>query len=408
MPDDAPWLKAMENGGLGEARARAFLMERFWVLERSVDVEGADYLIQRRLTATNFLDSEPPRLGVVQVKFIESGNTYIKVPKDYLTDRDGRAYEEFFLIVFTGQEDAHRTFLLSSKDMLNEFDEIEDNGKYFLRIHGAKLIDNSKYEVIQRKLALDRIEHALKNADFFANRKFLGRTSYVKISADQIDHDLTLPLDNSWTDIQRDFFKGKKKLQSTFFDLEEVSDAIQKILRSTDPLEAQRIYEEAISDFVGRSGYRDTIQFRIDFFDEDFLAAVKNHRERLAKLRELGIEGAYFKLMETYDRIVLNELEKITADSKIKTVRIAVSYRRKSLRDPTVNISGLTTKFDKEQVVSSEKGSQTVIVPIPHEITKAASDTERVEQLKKYLWTFSRPFFRALDKLYLGEKLLAF
>ena len=40
--------------GLGEARARAFLMERFWVLERSVDVEGADYLIQQRLTQRIF------------------------------------------------------------------------------------------------------------------------------------------------------------------------------------------------------------------------------------------------------------------------------------------------------------------------------------------------------------------
>jgi hypothetical protein len=47
MTEAAPWLKAMENGALGEARARAFLMERFWVLERSVDVEGADYLVHR-------------------------------------------------------------------------------------------------------------------------------------------------------------------------------------------------------------------------------------------------------------------------------------------------------------------------------------------------------------------------
>jgi hypothetical protein len=58
MTEAAPWLKAMENGALGEARARAFLMERFWVLERSVDVEGADYLVQRRLTRANFMDRD--------------------------------------------------------------------------------------------------------------------------------------------------------------------------------------------------------------------------------------------------------------------------------------------------------------------------------------------------------------
>ena len=41
MTESTPWLKAMENGALGEARARAFLMDRFWVLERSGDVQGA-------------------------------------------------------------------------------------------------------------------------------------------------------------------------------------------------------------------------------------------------------------------------------------------------------------------------------------------------------------------------------
>jgi hypothetical protein len=204
MPDNAPWLKAMENGGLGEARARAFLMERFWVLERSVDVEGADYLIQQRLTPTNFLDREPPRLGVVQVKFIQDGNTYIKVQKDYVTDRQGSPYGEFFLIVFTGREDDQRSFLLSSRDMLRDFEEIHDYGKAVLRLRGAKLIDHSNYEITQSKHALDRIEHALKNADFLANRRFIGGTRYVKLSLDQIDHDLTMPLDNGWVDIQKE------------------------------------------------------------------------------------------------------------------------------------------------------------------------------------------------------------
>lgn len=36
----------MENGTVGEARTRSFLIDRFWVLlERSVDTDGADFLI---------------------------------------------------------------------------------------------------------------------------------------------------------------------------------------------------------------------------------------------------------------------------------------------------------------------------------------------------------------------------
>ena len=45
------WLKAMQNGVIGEARTKSFLLDRFWILERSVDIQGADFLIQRRITS---------------------------------------------------------------------------------------------------------------------------------------------------------------------------------------------------------------------------------------------------------------------------------------------------------------------------------------------------------------------
>jgi hypothetical protein len=39
------WLKLVEHGSIGEARTPAFLLDRFWVLERSVDIDRADFLI---------------------------------------------------------------------------------------------------------------------------------------------------------------------------------------------------------------------------------------------------------------------------------------------------------------------------------------------------------------------------
>lgn len=406
MPNDAPWLKAMENGGLGEARARAFLMERFWVLERSVDIEGADYLIQQRLTSANFLDHEPPRLGVVQVKFIQDGNTYVKVQRDYVTDQNGSPYGEFFLIVFTGREDEQRSFLLSSRDMLTEFEEIDDNGKVILQLRGAKLISRSNYEITHRKHALDRIEHALKNADFLANRRFIGGTRYVKLSPDQIDHDLTMPLDNGWGDVQKEFFKGRKKLQSTLFDIEEIADALCRILRTTDPMEALRVYEDHIADHVGRGGLGEEIGVRIEFFDEDFFTAVENHRARLSKLKELGFEGNYFKLIEAYNRVVLKKVLKLARDPKLRAVEISVTYDEKSLRDAVIHVSPASTEENLAQVVISERGAQTVIVGIPKQIHKTNAD-EREEYLKKQLWQLRRPFQGALDEIYLGKDLVA-
>lgn len=79
-----PWLKSMENGALGEARARAFLMERFWVLERSVDVEGADFLIQRRLTGQNFLDHDPTRRALTLALAKRFAEAFGAIPVDYV------------------------------------------------------------------------------------------------------------------------------------------------------------------------------------------------------------------------------------------------------------------------------------------------------------------------------------
>src|SRR5262245_11983527 len=116
MTSTPPWLKSMEHGTLGEARARAFLLNRFWVLESSVDIHGTDYLIQRRLLDRHFLDIDPPRLGIVQVKFIQDGNTQIAIPKRYITN--GKVtFEEFFLLVFTGHETDERSYLLSARDV---------------------------------------------------------------------------------------------------------------------------------------------------------------------------------------------------------------------------------------------------------------------------------------------------
>jgi hypothetical protein len=128
MDERPAWLSAMEHGVLGEARARAFLLDRFWVLKRSVDIEGADLLIQLRDTRLGVFDSASPRVGLVQVKFIQDTNTAITIPAAYVRDGAGDAHNEFFLIVCTGSEDSERLFLLSASDICEGFDETQGTG----------------------------------------------------------------------------------------------------------------------------------------------------------------------------------------------------------------------------------------------------------------------------------------
>jgi hypothetical protein len=73
-----------------------------------------------------------------------------------------------------------------------------------------------------------------------------------------------------------------------------VVEAMQKILRSVDPIEAFEIFEQSIKDYV----HYDSISFKFDCFnDEEFVDTALKHKKRLGRLRELGIEGAYLALL---------------------------------------------------------------------------------------------------------------
>ena len=410
MSEAAPWLKAMENGELGEARAKAFLMDRFWVLERSVDVEGADYLVQRRLTKQNFMDRDPPRLGVVQVKFIQDGGTSISIHKSYVCDGKGSPYNEFFLLVFTGREDSEKSYLLSAKDILSTFRQVVDGSRTFLRLGGAKLLETSNFEVTRRKLALDRIEHALLNADFLANRRFLGSTSYIKISADHIDADYLKPLDNPYANIQKAFFESKRKLQSVLFTFEEVTEAMQRMLRSTDPLEAMQIYENAIAQYVDGHGRIDLGSIR-ELLDEDFLDTAKNHKERLSRLRALGIEGDYFKLIHEYERRLVEQLAAPTFDASVRTIRVTLTYEPATLRDAHTEVCAGETDEQTPHPATSVKGRQVVFFNLKDALpnfagTRATDSNDRAALVKDHLWRVRRPVLSEVDRLYLGEDLI--
>ena len=82
------WMKIMQNGTIGEMRTKSFLIDRFWILERSVDIDGADFIIQRRLTNKSILDKDPTRFGVIQAKFFESQKTNQYINRDYILDSE--------------------------------------------------------------------------------------------------------------------------------------------------------------------------------------------------------------------------------------------------------------------------------------------------------------------------------
>jgi len=220
-----PWLKAMQNGSIGEARTRAFLLDRFWVLERSVDIDGADFIIQRRITNKNLLDRDAPRLGVIQVKFFGATSTTHYVHKEYVQNEDGEARSEFFLVCHAGNEEEPTAYLLTADEIVTNFSISVDSGNEKYRLPYDKIVGESPYQIKNRKRSLDRIESQLEHADFNQNRRFLSwALPSAALNTDAIHPLYREPIDNWWGDIPTSFKELKETAQSAMIDIEEIYD----------------------------------------------------------------------------------------------------------------------------------------------------------------------------------------
>lgn len=286
MEEYPTWLKVMQNGTIGEAKAKAFLLDRFWILERSVDIDGADFIIQRRITKSNILDRNPPRFGVVQVKFFDSEKTTNYIPEEYILDDKKEPRDEFFLICFTGSEDDSKMFFLTAKMIQENFALSEINELNKFRLYGKKLINDNKFLVLNKKNTLDRIENQLIHADFAKNRQFLSwRLPSTQIDTSAILPDFKEPLDNWWGDIPKKFKGLKDSAYSAMIRVEDIYYKLKSITEETNPLQAF----EFAQDIEYECNRNMQFQLPDDLYDEEFENVCHNHLEQVNNLRNDGL-----------------------------------------------------------------------------------------------------------------------
>jgi hypothetical protein len=283
-----PWLIRQENGAIAEARTRAFLMDRFWVLERSADVEGADLIIQRRLTSRSLLDRTPPRLGFIQTKFFGSASTTHYVHCEYVGHGEGNSRPEFFLICHTGTEDGAQTYLLSSEDVVKHFRVTpEDHSRPNRFVLPGKDVLIQRFQILDRRSALDRIERAVRDADFERNRAFVAWVlPSVKDEMPPILPMYAEPIDNRWTDIPKEFDNLREAARHASYEFETVHGYLCEIQESRDPEQAFAVVQKLKRE----SG--ESVKIPDELFDDQFLAAVRSHKRRYEQLREAGLLGA--------------------------------------------------------------------------------------------------------------------
>lgn len=120
------------NGKAGESRTAGLLQPGFWLLTRSPDVDGTDFLIQEPADGIEALRARSRKIeafGIVQAKYFEGRNAVL-IAREYVLD-GGDPRPEFFAILHTDSEhDEPIHYFFTAKEISATF-EITSDGKHY-------------------------------------------------------------------------------------------------------------------------------------------------------------------------------------------------------------------------------------------------------------------------------------
>ncbi len=163
-----------QNREKGESRTNTFLVDYFWVLKRSVDVGGADFLIQQPCTSLSEIHDQKKSIqpfGVVQAKFFQSRTT-VTIKKDYVVF-DGEVVNEFFVMIHSGEGDNKTLYFFTAQEIVDEFYIDSSDTNYCFGITNDRRYKD--YKDLPSTEILDKINTNLQLANNLLNSKFIER-----------------------------------------------------------------------------------------------------------------------------------------------------------------------------------------------------------------------------------------
>ncbi|RMG26370.1 MAG: hypothetical protein D6732_21335 [Methanobacteriota archaeon] len=175
--------KQQENAEKGEARSRALLSDHFWLLSRSVDVDGVDIIVQKRVSTKQKLieqRSSFETFGYVQAKFFE-GKNQVRILKDYVKDGEN-VRVGFFAFLHTDDDEGEPVhYFFTANEIVKEW-YISKCGNYycFSLTEERKYCNfkNRKKSDIEELITVD-IHKRKSNLSFFLVSRFFQ--SYLDV-----------------------------------------------------------------------------------------------------------------------------------------------------------------------------------------------------------------------------------
>lgn len=312
----------MENGEIGEVRTKAILIDRFWVLERNVDVNGADLLIQRQLMQRDFNDPKPTKLGIVQAKFRQSLPVTIDVKEEYFLLGE-KPRENFFLFVHTGTGNDKKAFFFTAADIAKQ---LEENSKFTVDANSKDILNTTK-EV------LDTMEKMLEKMDLSENyRSFLSRETdqryyhrdFERHNYAPLDdtYKVTLPHVGSYEELANEARDEVKDYLRDY--VEPLLELQEKMNASTNPVEICDLCDdfrsETGSSKISASGLNDA---HVSFKEIEENAMADGLRKFCKKVREYILDDINAKNEKLYSkdfsyRITLSAKNFLDVSKKIR------------------------------------------------------------------------------------------
>jgi hypothetical protein len=285
-----PLNKSNENGVIGETRTIALLADDFWILDRLVDTDGADFLIQRKGLVGEKPNFNLSNLAVIQSKYRESENTKIHINENYMYDKtitntnESLYFSSFYLLLHSGDIDNQEVYLLSSKDL---FELWEKDGKKTGKAFQNYVVKKNNEFVFNLKRIKKEPDLVLKDKSKSDIRKGLKKIHYTLNIRDITNRAFSFKIVNS--------HRGLAPFDNDFEILRnlaiEVGDFILASLRET--IETLLVNAtDHVAKYTGSRGQLDVLKEIYTNFKNSFENWESEDAKQVKKLKQF---------LDTYD-----------------------------------------------------------------------------------------------------------
>ena len=305
------------------------LLQRFWVMKRSVDTDGGDFLIQIRDSSVKFTDMLPPRIGTVQSKFSQDKKTTHYINKDYVVDPSGEPLRGFFLVIHVGAGDHPQRYVLTASEISENLSiTIKDGAPYYLIGKDAYA---QKFKVANAEAALDKIEGDLLRRSEEDKRRFLQSVLIpdYDLKRRNLDNVWLMPIPNEYAYIPDEIYRIKSSLRMALYAYDDVQTMIGELLFSQDAAECASIVDQLRDsrDIQERDGAYflrpNSYELRLS---HDLGLAVDTHVRRLKILKDSGCLENFYELMKKLFELCVKSFEKLKP-TKVKLSETSFTFR---------------------------------------------------------------------------------